>query len=155
MWSVPPSATVPPWAVSLWAEGQLIPLTQVPPLAWAAFPSSHPPVLTNPKCSRLAGPCRPHSLPQHSLPQHSLPQHSLQPIPSLQLASRCVGRGVASPRLSSNSDSWHPLLLHTLSSLLWHSTQLPHSQPYAHPRPQRNSVHIPPGWGSAENCDNL
>lgn len=122
MWSVPPSATVPPWAVSLWAEGQLIPLTQVPPLAWAAFPSSHPPVLTNPKCSRLAGPCRPHSLPQHSLPQHSLPQHSLQPIPSLQLASRCVGRGVASPRLSSNSDSWHPLLLHIVLSALAFNT---------------------------------
>lgn len=90
MWSVPPSVTVPPWAVSLWAEGQLLPLTQVPPLAWAAFPSSHPPVLTNPKCSRLAGPCRP-----HSLPQHSLPQHSLQPIPSavgipVRGARRCL-----------------------------------------------------------------
>lgn len=60
-------------------------------------------------------------------------------ILSPQLVAQCVGHGVAFPQLSSNSDSWHPLLLHTLSSSLWHSKQLPHSQPYAHPRLQRTA----------------
>lgn len=117
-------------------RGASLPSPQAPPLPWAAFPSSHPTILTNPEWGQLAGLCHP-----HSLPRLSLRAHLVSTVGSLARGARC-----RLSWLSSNSDSWHPSLLHTLSSLLWHSTQLPHSQPYAHPRPQRNSTYIPTGW---------